>query len=202
MRPGTTGPILHGRVVCDQVRVREAHSEREGGAQWVVTGRGVWAGYWPGRWCVGGVAVASVIAGSLPASAAPTPVSLYVSSATGAGTACSQPSPCATIQQAISNATGGSYTGDDVTINVAGGTTANPATYTEINAFDASSLNSLTIAGAGASTTTVNGGGAGSVFTVNSGTVTISGLTVTNGMAGLNGGGIDNAGTLTVTTPS
>ncbi|MBW4030582.1 MAG: hypothetical protein HIU57_07920, partial [Acidobacteria bacterium] len=55
----------------------------------------------------------------------------------------------------------------------------------------ATSLNSLTIAGAGASSTTVNGHAAGSVFSVASGTVTFSGLTVTNGKAG-DGGGIFN----------
>ena len=48
---------------------------------------------------------------------------------------------------------GGSYNGDDVTVNVAAGT------YTENDSIDASSLNSLAIAGAGASSTTVNGGG-------------------------------------------
>ena len=73
-------------------------------------------------------------------------------------------------------------------------------TYTENDTINASALYSLTIAGAGASTTTVNGNVAGSVFTV-SGTVTLSGLTMTNG-GGANagyGGGIDNGGTLTVT---
>ena len=51
-----------------------------------------------------------------------------------------------------------------MTINVALGT------YTENDTVDASTLNSLTIAGAGASTTTVNGNQAGTVFGVGSGT--------------------------------
>ena len=65
------------------------------------------------------------------------------------------------------------------------------------------SFNSLTIAGAGASTTTVNGNQAGSVFTINGGTVTIDDLTITNGLsAGGYGDGIDitgGAGPVTVT---
>ena len=59
----------------------------------------------------------------------------------------------------------------------------------------------VTITGPGVSSLTVSGGGPSSnfsVFTVNSGaTVTISGLTITNGNAD-NGGGVNNQGTLTV----
>jgi len=140
---------------------------------------------------IGGLALAALIAASPPVSAA-TAVSLYVVP-TGGGTICSQAIPCGSIQTAINTAEAGTYNGDDVTINVAAGT------YTENDTTSSSSLNSLTIAGAGASTSTVNGNQGGSVFTVNAGTVTISGLTVTNGMAS-HGGGIDNAGTSPSTT--
>jgi len=57
----------------------------------------------------------------------------------------------------------------------------------------------VTILGSGRTLTTVNGSGMiNSVFTINSGTVTLDGLTITGGASGL-GGGIQNSGTLTVT---
>jgi hypothetical protein len=136
------------------------------------------------------VSIAMVAVGSRPASAAPA-VSLYVTT-TGSGSVCSQASPCGSIQTAITTAEAGGDSGDDVTINVAAGS------YTEIDTISASSLNSLTIAGAGASITTANGNASGTVFGVIGGTVTISGLTITNGSA-VAGGGIDIAsGTVTV----
>ena len=85
------------------------------------------------------------------------------------------------------------YTGDDVIIDVAAGT------YFENDSLSVSSLSSLTIAGAGASSTVVNGGSLSSVITINSGTVIISGLTVENGYVNSAGGGIHNFGTTTVT---
>ena len=84
---------------------------------------------------VWGVIVASIIAGSQPASAAPA-VSLYVAVG-GSGNCTTQVDACGAIQTAINSATGGSYAGDDVTINVAAGT------YTENDTIAASSLNSL-----------------------------------------------------------
>lgn len=75
-------------------------------------------------------------------------------------------------------------------------------TYTENDTIAASSLNSLTVVGAGASTTTVNGNEVNTVFTVSNGIVTISGLTVTGGGTGQFYssvvGGIRNDGTLTI----
>jgi titin len=131
----------------------------------------------------------------LSAPVTPVPaVSLYVTT-TGSGAACSQASPCGSIQAAIDTAEGGSYNGDDVTVNVAAGT------YTETDSIDASSLNSLTISGAGASSTTVNGNQANNVPVVQVGgaaPVTLSGLTITNGYSSGSGGGIGNTGTLTV----
>jgi hypothetical protein len=135
----------------------------------------------------GGLVGVSVIDGSLPASAS-TLVTLYVAPS-GTGD-CSAATPCGSIQQAINTAEGSTYNGDDVTIDAAGGT------YTENDSISASSLDLLTIAG-GTSTTTVNGGGVSSVFTVNSGTVTLSGLTVTKGSDD-RGGGIYNSGTLSI----
>jgi len=61
----------------------------------------------------------------------------------------------------------------------------------------------MTITGPGANLLTISGGGSVQVFSVNSGTVTISGLTIAQGNYqqgenGGGGGGIYNAGTLTV----
>ncbi len=133
-----------------------------------------------------GVLTAVVLGGATPASAQPA-VTLYVASG-GSGDCTSLVNACGSIETAINTAEGGSYNGDDVTINVAAGT------YTENDSIDDPSLNSLTIVGAGASTTTVNGGGSGSVFTMVGGTATISGFTITNGFTG-----IHNYATLTVT---
>ncbi len=148
-----------------------------------------------GALLVGGVSLVAMIAGTAPASAQPA-VSLYVASG-GSGDCTSQLNACGSIQTAINTAEGGSYSGDDVTINVAAGT------YTENDTISGASFNSLTIAGAGASTTTMNGNQAGSVFTINGGTVTIDDLTITNGLsAGGYGDGIDitgGAGPVTVT---
>jgi hypothetical protein len=121
----------------------------------------------------GGLAVTSLIEESPPASAA-TAVSLYV--AVGdTGDCTTQANACGSINFAIGTARDAAYAGDDVTINVA------PGTYYGSATVDASSLGLLTIAGAGASSTTVNGNGGASVFDVEAGTVTISHLTVTNG---------------------
>ena len=150
-----------------------------------------------GSLLLGSVAVGALAVGSLPASASGNPVLLYVSTSGsdgGGSNACTaSTAPCLTIQQAINEAQNyPTADADDVIINVAAGT------YTENDTVDASSLHSLTIAGAGASSTTVNGP-VGSVFTVDSGVVTISGLTITGGH-GEFGGAIENfTGTLNVT---
>src|SRR5262249_28072946 len=57
---------------------------------------------------------------------------------------------------------------------------------------------SLKIIGAGARTTIMDGGGAGTVVTISAGTVTLSRLTIQNGLAASSGGGIYNSGTLTI----
>ena len=139
----------------------------------------------------GGAFVGVLVGGATPASA--TSATLYVST-TGTGNCTSPANACSAISGAVSQATSGAYAGDDVIIEVAAGT------YLENDSLSVSSLSSLTIAGAGASSTVVNGGGLSSVITVNSGTVTISGLTVENGyVSNSSGGGIDNFGTTTVT---
>jgi len=113
---------------------------------------------------------------------------------TGSGTICGEINPCGSIQGAVNTATDGHYAGADVTIVVAAGT------YTESDTISVSSLNSLTITGAGPATTTISGNRSGSVFNVTDGTVTISGLTITSGAGSLaaGGGGVKNTGTLTI----
>ena len=56
----------------------------------------------------------------------------------------------------------------------------------------------LTINGAGAATTIVDGGGRGTVFRIVGGTAEISGMTIRNGLGQSVGGGIFNEGTLTL----
>jgi hypothetical protein len=70
------------------------------------------------------------------------------------------------------------------------------ATYTE----NLSISISLKVIGSGATTTIVDGGGAGTVFTISSGTanVTLSNFTIRHGSGGFSGGGVINDGTLTI----
>jgi hypothetical protein len=141
-----------------------------------------------GSFLGGGFLAVSALSGSLPAGAATT-VKLYVST-TGTGTACTKASPCNSISQAAAVAL--AHGGDTVTIKVAAGT------YDENDSIDASSLASLSIVGAGASGTIVNGGNTNTVMTFTAGTVSLSGITIENGYTTTNGGGIDNGATLTV----
>jgi len=140
------------------------------------------------------VATASVVGVAGPAAAAG--ATLYVnpvgtsSTCTATGTGA-----CPTLAQAITASQNGSYAGDDVTVEVAAGT------YAEHDTVTVSSSNSLTIAGAGASSTTVTGSGTGTVFCIRGGTVTLSGLTITDGVASApcdvnGGGGVDDQGNL------
>src|SRR4051794_9264558 len=100
--------------------------------------------------------------------------------------------PCLTIGYAVSQAADGD------TINVA------PGTYQISSKIDLSGgvANNLTIAGAGAATTTVQqtattASNSASVFSVAIGhTVSITGLTITGGNVLTGGGGIFNAGTI------
>jgi len=135
----------------------------------------------------GGTIVASVATGTLPAGAV-TPVTLYVAAGGSGSRDCSSvANACSSVQTAIDTAEGSAYAGDDVSVNVAAGQ------YTERVTIAASSLHSLALVGAGQSTTTVSGGGTGSVFTVSTtGTISISGFTIQDGAA-YDGGGIANS---------
>jgi hypothetical protein len=133
-----------------------------------------------------------MLSGSLPAGATTT-VELFVAT-TGTGTACTKASPCNTISQAATVALADG--GDNVTIKVAAGT------YNENDSIDASSLQSLTIVGAGPSLTIVNGGDSNTVMTFTGGTVRLSGVTIEDGISRTNGGGIDNSATLAVNDSS
>jgi len=91
-----------------------------------------------------------------------------------------------TIQAAVNDAT-------CATINVAAGT------YTE----HVTIARDVTIRGAGQDSTVIDGGGSGTVLTVASGTVTLRSVTIQHGAratesSGRHGGGIWNAGSLTV----
>ncbi len=126
-------------------------------------------------------------------------VTLYVSTGGSVTTGCSVSGAgaCETLQDGVTAAE--AYSSTDVTVMVAAGT------YDENDAIDVPSGDTLTILGAGAPVTTVDGGGAGPVFTVSSGTAAIDDLTITDGsgagVAGeVNGGGVDNiGGTVTLT---
>jgi hypothetical protein len=142
----------------------------------------------------GSAAGASAMASQSAASAA-TSVTLYVNPIGTSTTVCTSQGEgaCPTIADALHVATSPSYTGDNVTIEVAA------AKYVEQDTVSAVSLASLTIAGGGAQTTTVDGDQAGTVFAVDSGDVTISGLTVTDGSTSTGGGGVNVAPDATAT---
>ncbi|MGO9180445.1 MAG: hypothetical protein ACLQHS_14475 [Candidatus Limnocylindrales bacterium] len=141
---------------------------------------------------MGGVLVAGVsLLGAVPAAAAGT--TLYVDGTNGTfTTGCTSPgtSACLSIQDGVNAAE--TYTDTDVTVEVAAGT------YHENVTITVPSGDTLTLEGAGASTTTANGSSKGSVFSISSGTATIDGFTITNGSAPI-GGGIYNWGTVTLT---
>ncbi len=138
-----------------------------------------------------GLVLPGLFTGASPAAAA-TAVALYVAQG-GTGDCTTPATACGSIQAAIDTAQG-SDSGDDVTVHVGVGT------FTENDVIAAASLHSLTVDGAGAALTTADGGHLESVFRVRNGTVTLSDLTITGGLAGEyeNGGGINNAGDLTV----
>ena len=125
-----------------------------------------------------------------------TSVTLYVSSTGTVTTGCTSPGtgPCKTIQEGVTAAE--AYSSSDVTVEVAAGT------YDENDTIAVPSGDTLTLQGAGASTTTADGGNDGSsVFAISSGTATIDGFTITGGESGydIGGGGVYNDGTATLT---
>ncbi|MDX1416920.1 MAG: right-handed parallel beta-helix repeat-containing protein [Candidatus Promineifilaceae bacterium] len=95
---------------------------------------------------------------------------------------CSVPGDFSTIQEAVNDA-------NCATISISGG------------AFHENVIinRQVSIIGQGSANTEVNGGGAGSVFTIRSGsTVTLTGLLITNGSSAILGGGVFNEGSLTI----
>jgi len=137
------------------------------------------------------LATTALVVGAQVASAN-TSVTLYVSTAGTVTTGCtaSGTGACETIQEGVAAAE--ALSSSDVTVEVAAGT------YDEYDTIAVPSGDTLTLQGAGASTTTVNGGSNGSVFTVSSGTATIDGFTITDGLVTY-GAGVNNAGTATLT---
>jgi hypothetical protein len=155
-----------------------------------------------GRRPIGGrvgsaAAVAAVVAAlalAAPSTAsADSSTTLYVDQSGTATTGCTSPGTgaCATINEAV---TAAEALTDDVTIDVA----ASATSYEEDVVIDDFNNPQLTIAGAGASTTTLDGEAEGSDVTINEGTVTISGMTLTDGEAS-NGGAVDNTDAVTLT---
>ena len=134
-----------------------------------------------------------------PAASANASVTLYVSTAGSSTSGCtaSGAGACKTIQEGVTAAE--AYSSSAVTVMVAAGT------YDENDTIDVPSGDTLTLQGAGASVTTADGGGAGPVFTVSSGTAAIDDLSITDGSGAgapgeVNGGGVDNTGgTVTLT---
>ncbi|HVB05115.1 MAG TPA: putative Ig domain-containing protein, partial [Acidimicrobiales bacterium] len=125
------------------------------------------------------VASAAVV-GLTAGSAAAAGTTFYVSTGGSDTNPCTEASPCASISHAVSLAAAGD------TISVGQGT------------FDdhVDVATNLTIVGAGTGLTIVNGQLSGTVFTIAAGaTVSISDLTITGGQ-GVNGGGVNDAGTL------
>lgn len=117
------------------------------------------------------------VAGAAPARAAAAPAALYVSAGAGSDTnACTMAAPCATIGRAVALAAAGA------TVNVAAGY------YTE----NLTLQNPVTILGAGAAATYIDGQAKGPVV-INRSTSTLSGLTLMNGKSSI-GGGVANFG--------
>jgi hypothetical protein len=101
--------------------------------------------------------------------------------------------PCGAIQVAINDGYADVVNGraSRVTIDVA------PGSY-QANLAISAPISDMTITGSGIGRTVVNGGSSGSVLTVGPGaSATVTDMTLTGGSA-VNGGGVDNAGTLTL----
>lgn len=122
-------------------------------------------------------------------------VTLYVSKSGTKTTGCTGPetTACKTVQEGVTAAS--TYTGGTITINVAAGKYAGGIKIASAN------LSSLIIRGASASTTRVTGEGKRRDFAVETGTVTISDLSIDGGHAST-GGGVLNRGTVTLTEDS
>jgi large repetitive protein len=141
---------------------------------------------------VGSLSGSAITSQSVAAATPPPTVTLYVSASGPATRGCtSAAAPCQTILEGVTAAE--VLTGDAVTITVAAGTYPGGVTIA------ASELASLTIEGAGASTTNVTGRGLTRDFDLTMGTVTVSGLTITGGSSPEGGGLFAYDATTTVT---
>ncbi len=140
---------------------------------------------------------AAMLAAMSSSASAATNVTLYVSKSGTAATGCvSAAHPCATIADGIRAA--GLLAGKDVTIDVA----ASKSAYAENLTIDDPTTDNptLTIKGAGATSTTLDGSNNGSnAVKISTGDVFISGLKIDNA-PGTYGGAIDNDGTLTLSS--
>ena len=104
----------------------------------------------------------------------------------GSGTTCTSGSPC-TLAEVLSSATSGD------TVDLAPGT-YQPAGDTSFTISTSITVQSATPG----STVTLEGNGASVLGVDSSVTATVSGVSIEDGLAGVDGGGIDNSGTLTV----
>jgi hypothetical protein len=120
-------------------------------------------------------------------------VTLYVNNTLGnsvSGCTTSGSGACETVQQGIIAAE--TYSNSDVTVMVAAGT------YNEHDTINVPGTDTLIIRGAGTAATTLNATQGGAVITIDTGTVTVNGLTITGGQS-TEGAGVTNSGSLTMT---
>lgn len=128
---------------------------------------------------------AQVIKSDAPPPVATSFKTWYVSpSGNNSNTCLTAQSPCHTIGIVVSKK---SSSGDHIVIG--------PGTYMETLSIS----KNLTLIGAGEASTIIDGGAIDSVLQVGFATLSISGVTIQNGMSAAYGGGISNYGTLTVT---
>jgi CSLREA domain-containing protein len=129
--------------------------------------------------------------------------------ATGAAGNCNDTSQGATpnfgcsLRDAIAAAAAVSTSTLTPTVNFASSlnlTTVAPGDYNVTTGGTLNIGNNINITGPGANLLSIDGGGTAEVFSVNSGTVSISGLTITKGSTISYGAGIENYGALTVTS--
>jgi hypothetical protein len=151
-----------------------------------------------GAAAAGAALVLGLLATGAPAASATTSFTLYVNQSGTSITGCaSAAKACKTIAEGITAAS--LLSGDDVTVDVA----ASKTHYDENLVFGDTSNPTLTIKGAGAATTTLDGTKDGnSDVVVSFGVVTISGLAIVNGVSGDPGGGVENGATLSLTDDS
>ena len=147
-----------------------------------------------GAAAAGAALVLGLLATGAPAASATTSFTLYVNQSGTSITGCaSAAKACKTIAEGITAAS--LLSGDDVTVDVA----ASKTHYDENLVFGDTSNPTLTIKGAGAATTTLDGTKDGnSDVVVSFGVVTISGLAIVNGVSGDPGGGVENGATLSL----